>query len=706
MPDQNCIREIAAGNKDLPTLPGIAIKILETIRNANTGIDAIGDLIANDPPLSAKVLKLVNSPFYGLPSKVTSVHTAINLLGSHTIKNIALSFSLVGSYQNKNGNQFDYPLFWKNSLISAITAKLLTQNISPALAEDAFFLGLIHDIGILALLQCFGNQYQQVLTYKEEEGCSYQEAENQILQFNHLEMGNFLTKSWGLPKMFYTPIRYHHHPFKLRDQDPELHTLTQILHLASLFADFYNQKNKTLYLSLFEWYVKEYEFGPKISFDQLYKQIHAQAQAVFPLFEVRLESTESYDDIIARARKELDQLAANTTPSLDNGHGGQQTSEAARPATDQKTILIVDDEVRNITLLKAMLMSDEHHLAGALSGEEALQAIVENPPDLILLDVMMPGIDGFEVCRRLKANQHTQMIPILMVTALNRKEHRVKAMEVGADDFLSKPIDRTELQLRARSLLRIKAYHDQLLERHHEITRKNAKLEELEKVKEGLTHMVIHDMKNPLMGLAGYLELLLFENNDLTADQTKLANRCFTLCEELNQMIQSLLEVHKMENDQIELHKETLDISVLVKEVFAQFEIQAQKKNICLSFETKNNSAAIQADRVLIKRVLANLINNALRHTPAGGSISIWAQPAAAKDQLCLSVFDTGSGLIGEDKEKIFDKFKQAENGTLMGSSGLGLAFCKLAVEAHGGKIWADNQGAKNGAIFSFSLPN
>ena len=283
---------------------------------------------------------------------------------------------------------------------------------------------------------------------------------------------------------------------------------------------------------------------------------------------------------------------------------------------------------------------------------------------------MMPGIDGFEVCRRLKANQHTQMIPILMVTALNRKEHRVKAMEVGADDFLSKPIDRTELQLRVRSLLRIKAYHDQLLERHHEITRKNAKLEELEKVKEGLTHMVIHDMKNPLMGLAGYLELLLFENNDLTADQTKLANRCFTLCEELNQMIQSLLEVHKMENDQIELHKETLDISVLVKEVFAQFEIQAQKKNICLSFETKNNSAAIQADRVLIKRVLANLINNALRHTPAGGSISIWAQPAAAKDQLCLSVFDTGSGLIGEDKEKIFDKFKQAENGTLMGSSG------------------------------------
>ena len=133
------------------------------------------------------------------------------------------------------------------------------------------------------------------------------------------------------------------------------------------------------------------------------------------------------------------------------------------------TIFIVDDEEKNIRLLKAMLMNENYLTSVALSGEQVLESIADIKPDLILLDVMMPGIDGFEVCRRLKSVDKTKVIPIVMVTALREKEHRIKAMESGADDFLSKPVDQIELLLRVKSLLRIKTYHDELFDRYREI---------------------------------------------------------------------------------------------------------------------------------------------------------------------------------------------------------------------------------------------
>ena len=136
-------------------------------------------------------------------------------------------------------------------------------------------------------------------------------------------------------------------------------------------------------------------------------------------------------------------------------------------------ILIVDDEESNIRLLKAMLLSENYKLIDVLSGKAALKAVNDFDPDLILLDVMMPQIDGFEVCRILKQDEKTRKIPVIIVTALNEKKHRIKAMEVGADDFLSKPVDRPELLVRVKSLLRIKAYHDELLDSLRIIAGKN-----------------------------------------------------------------------------------------------------------------------------------------------------------------------------------------------------------------------------------------
>jgi putative two-component system response regulator len=180
------------------------------------------------------------------------------------------------------------------------------------------------------------------------------------------------------------------------------------------------------------------------------------------------------------------------------------------------TILIVDDEEKNIKLIKGMLLSQNFQLVEALSGEEAFKFVRHHRPDIILLDVMMPGVSGFEVCRQLKQNEETKTIPIVMVTALREKEHRVKAMDAGADDFISKPVDQTELLIRVKSLLRIKSYHDELLNSHQEIAAKNKKLLELEKIKEGLTHMIIHDLRNPLGAIVGFIDLILLDKQDLS----------------------------------------------------------------------------------------------------------------------------------------------------------------------------------------------
>ena len=250
---------------------------------------------------------------------------------------------------------------------------------------------------------------------------------------------------------------------------------------------------------------------------------------------------------------------------------------------EKPNILIIDDEEKNIRLLKAMLMNEDYLTSEALNGEKALESIAEIKPDLILLDVMMPGIDGFEVCRRLKAADETKMIPIVMVTALSDQEHRIKAMTCGADDFLGKPLDQMELLLRVKSLLRIKTYHDELFDRYREIADKNEKLLELEKIKEGLFHMIVHDLRNPLSALYGYIELISMNQQNFSQNQIETLEKGMNSCLDLNDMIQSLLDIYKMEEGKLTPQKESADLEELAHTITEQFARKATEKKISLS---------------------------------------------------------------------------------------------------------------------------
>jgi signal transduction histidine kinase len=371
-------------------------------------------------------------------------------------------------------------------------------------------------------------------------------------------------------------------------------------------------------------------------------------------------------------------------------------------------ILIVDDEEMNIKLLKGILFSENYTFYEAMSGEESLIMVNDIKPDLILLDVMMPGMSGFEVCQKIKQDENTKSIPIIMVTALNEKEHRIKAMESGADDFLGKPVDNTEVLIRVKSLLRVKSHYDEILRKNKEIAVKNRKLLELEKFKDGLIHMIVHDLRNPLWAVFGYLDLLLLDKSQFDQNQNKYLESCIDSCQELKEMIASLLDIYKMEEGQLKLHLKKADIKELIEESMQSFLVKATTKQIGFSFDCSDRKLAIPIDRSLVKRVFSNLINNAIRHTPPGGEIKILAEPYQNNGNLLVEVKDTGNGIEPAFHKTVFDKFeqvKQKQSGNSVGASGLGLSFCKLAVEAHGGRIWVESEGQGKGANFQFTLP-
>ena len=293
----------------LPTLPGIAMRILEAVQKEDPDLNEIGNIISSDPPLSAEVLKIVNSAFYGLPSKVTTVFHAINLLGINTVKNLALSFSLVKNFQIQSSVSFDYTVFWKDSLVGAVAARLLAEKIFPKFSEDAFFLGLLHNIGILALIQCMPKQYSLVLKEMEISGYDYHEAEDQILGFTHMAAGKYLVETWGLPEIFHAPIGCHHHPADVRFVNKDIEKLARILHLAGLYIEFFNRSDPGLSLGMIEACAKKYGFSDQFDPDAIGLNINSHTRDIFPLFEIELDESNDYGKIVETARSELINLS-------------------------------------------------------------------------------------------------------------------------------------------------------------------------------------------------------------------------------------------------------------------------------------------------------------------------------------------------------------------------------------------------------------
>ncbi len=370
-------------------------------------------------------------------------------------------------------------------------------------------------------------------------------------------------------------------------------------------------------------------------------------------------------------------------------------------------ILIVDDQPVNVKLLSGILASEDYSVIEAYNGKEALEVVQKEKPDLVLLDVMMPQIDGFEVCRQLKEDRSTRLIPVLMVTALQDKEHRFQAMESGADDFLTKPVDRIELLIRVKSLLRIKKYSDDLVKSYEILHKKNQQLREIEQAREGLMHMIIHDLRSPLTIISGNLDICLMKLGSNVGLKPYI-EKCQHYCSYLDEIIQSLLDVYKMEQGKLQLNKGKIDPWTLAIQARDQFLVQAEIKGVELKLDRLTSLPEVEMDQMLIGRVLSNLLDNAIRHTPENGIVRLTMEYRDQDSALYVRVIDSGEGLPEEYKDKIFDKFQQIslkKSDNPIGSCGLGLTFSKMAVELHGGRIWVESTAEKEGCTFAFRIP-
>ena len=373
------------------------------------------------------------------------------------------------------------------------------------------------------------------------------------------------------------------------------------------------------------------------------------------------------------------------------------TKDPAKKTAGYK-VLMVDDEAHNLRAYERILRPLHYDLRRAENGTEALERVAADPPDIILLDVMMPGPSGFEVCRRLKSQPETQFIPVVLITGLTEREARIKGIEAGADEFVNKPVEPTELRVRVKSLLRTKALHDELQQRYEELRR-------LEAMREGLTQMIVHDLRGSLSEIVGYLQLLEMEQY---ISSEKAAQDYFqglnASAQTSMDMTTSMLDLAKMEAGEMQLDLEEVGLEELIAEVEVGMNALLQQDGLKLEIERAGDLPLLQVDREILRRILVNIIGNAAKFSPAAGCITVAAQ--AQGGSVRVSVEDEGPGIPAAFRERIFDKFGQVENrqSGAKYSTGLGLAFCKTAVEAHGGEIGVDSEEGQ-GSRFWFKLP-
>jgi two-component system, sensor histidine kinase and response regulator len=370
-------------------------------------------------------------------------------------------------------------------------------------------------------------------------------------------------------------------------------------------------------------------------------------------------------------------------------------------------ILVADDVPANVELLFDQLHALGYRTVAAIDGPSALAGCFEHHPDLCILDVSMPagdlGVDdrstGFEVCRRIKRDARTARIPVIFVTALNDTSDRVKAIEAGGDDFLTKPHNRLVLGARVRSLLRLKGATDALEDSYR-------KLRELEKVRDDLMKMIVHDLKTPLTSILASLELLLDGDfGPLNDGQRQMVADADGKSQELLRLIEDLLEIARIEEAAIPLSLESIAPRGLVAEVLNEWAVRFQQDGATATVDVADDVGAFEGDRGLLKRVLANLIQNALMHSARAITLrlSVRRDPSG----VLFTVADNGPGIPPQYHELIFRKFEQvrAANAPRVRSSGLGLAFCRLVVEQHGGRIWVQSVEGQ-GSAFHILLPD
>ena len=359
----------------------------------------------------------------------------------------------------------------------------------------------------------------------------------------------------------------------------------------------------------------------------------------------------------------------------------------------QDRILVVDDSPDNVLLVQSILEEEGYQIEVAEEGESAIAQVEANPPQLILLDVMMPGMDGFEVTERIRQQETLPFIPILLITAYDRPSV-VEGLDRGADDFIRKPVELEELLARVRSLLRLK----------HSVDERD----EIARQRSDFVSRLTHDLRTPLV--AADRMLSLFQQGALGELSPPMREAVVTMSRSnrnLLDMVNTLLEVYRFEAGRKVLNFVTVDLKAVIDEVIQELNPLAEEKGLSLKkqeeIEANQTEAKVEGDRLELRRVFTNLIGNAIKFTDEGSvEVSLKSLTETETPILLITVEDTGPGVSPEDQNSLFERFRKGKHRN--SGSGLGLHLSQRILESHNGSITLESEVGK-GSRFIVQLP-
>jgi signal transduction histidine kinase len=350
-------------------------------------------------------------------------------------------------------------------------------------------------------------------------------------------------------------------------------------------------------------------------------------------------------------------------------------------------ILIVDDVLKNLQVLGTILEEEGYEIAVASNGFEALDIIKSDMPDLILLDITMPDMDGYEVCRRLKDDNTTKNIPVIFLTARTETEDIVNGFKIGGVDYVTKPFKKEELLSRIYTHLELTYSRMKLVLQNEELIKLNTEKNEF-------LGIAAHDLKNPLSAIKGLSEFVIQYKNKLDFDEIDdIANQIKDSSEYMFRLIVDLLDINAIEEGKLELSNEDCSVSLVLNQTVKRFEALAAKKNICILSNNLCSDASILIDTSRLQQVMDNLVSNALKFSPMG--LRIWINAEFADDgNIIFQIKDEGPGISEDDKKKLFNKFAKlsARPTAQENSTGLGLSIVKKLIQLMEGEIWCESE--------------
>jgi signal transduction histidine kinase len=388
---------------------------------------------------------------------------------------------------------------------------------------------------------------------------------------------------------------------------------------------------------------------------------------------------------------------------IDDGPSGAALEEAAAADTTQRFILVVDDNAANRDTLARRLQRQGYVVVAAASGRQALEILRADTCDLVLLDIMMPEMDGYEVLQRIKGDPRLQAIPVVMISALSELDSVARCIEMGADDYLTKPFNPILLKARVGACLERKWARDREAQLFEQVKTNYKRLKALEALRDDMTQMLIHDLRTPLSSVIAGMHTLDVVG-ELTESQRELMDIAITGAEGLLDIINDMMDVENAESGVMTLEYTVFSAEDLVTSALGQVGSLVESREMTLVRRVAPDLQPIEGDEGKLRRTLVNLLGNAIKFTPTGGLITLDVRDEGSS--ALFSVSDNGEGIPSEAFDRVFEKFgriKPLHGGQKVGA-GLGLAFCKMVVNGHGGRIWVEST-LGQGSAFHFCIP-